>query len=71
MIDMQGVFQLVTIYKYVLLFSQYICSTVQITISYHEIKTHSFLLFLIKLHSDLKAHIYRQENSAQQANMLK
>lgn len=68
---MQGVFQLVTIYKYVLFF-QYIGLTVQITISYHEIKTHSFLLFLIKLyHSDLKAHIYRQENSAQQANTLK
>lgn len=46
---MQGVFQLVTIYKYALFLSQYIGLTVQITISYHEIKTHSFLLFLIKL----------------------
>lgn len=46
---MQAVFQLVTIYKYVLFFLHYIGLTVQITISYHEIKTHSFLLFLIKL----------------------
>lgn len=30
-------------------FFQYMCLTVQITIRYHEIKTHSFLLFLIKL----------------------
>ena len=50
MSDMQGVFQLVTIYKYVLFFPIHMFFlTVQITISYHEIKTHSFLLFLIKL----------------------
>jgi len=33
MTDMQGVFQLVTIYKYVLFFLRYIGLTVQITIN--------------------------------------
>lgn len=44
---MQDVFQLVTIYKYAIL--QYIGLTVQITISYHEIKTFFLKLFLIQL----------------------
>lgn len=52
--------------------SSFLLLAVQITISY-EIKTRSLLLFLMKrfYHSDLKAHIYRQENSAQQANTFK
>lgn len=68
---MHDVFQL-TIYKYVLFFPQYI---VLDCTDYNQLswaKNTFFFIVLMKLyHSDQKAHIYRQENSAQQANTFK